>query len=456
MKQRTIRLAATGARLATGAAVATACVLGVGAAVAAPWPSVQNEPATATVTPVPGDATIVCNGAFRALGRDSSQADLLVSAAAPDLRVDDRDHETSTTDLAMPGVLGGEGAKSITAAVADRTAPLISAAESVSLDEEDLRGYAAAPCREAGMRSWLVGGDGSTGSSDVILLSNPADVAATVELNVYGAQRRTTTKIVPPKTQITLTLASVAGAESRPVIEVVAAGAPVRAALQSAHVRTLDAVGIDVQDGVGGAQRSLRLLGAHSQPISDGDDSTGILLRLLAPDEDATATVRVRGADGTAGSDEYVVELTAATPTEVSLTGMGAGAHDIEIDATAPVVAGARQTARAEGREDFAWMLPAPQLTGTVPFTVPRGASATLYLSSAEESTTTVTLAGIDERIVELPAGGAEQIPLQPGEHVLSSDGAVHAAVGLLGDAAIAGWPLWAPPATQQPIVVRP
>ena len=29
MKQRTIRLAATGARIATGAAVATACVLGV-------------------------------------------------------------------------------------------------------------------------------------------------------------------------------------------------------------------------------------------------------------------------------------------------------------------------------------------------------------------------------------------------------------------------------------------
>lgn len=456
MKQRTIRLAATGARLATGAVVATACVLGVLAAVAAPWPSVQNEPAIATVTPVPGDATIVCNGAFRALGRDSSQADLLVSAAAPTLRVDARDHESSATDLAMPGVLGGEGAQSITAAVADRTAPLISASESVGLDEEDLRGYAAAPCREPAMSSWLVGGDGSTGSSDVILLSNPADVPSTVQLNVYGAQRKTMTKIVPPKTQTTLTLASVSGAEPRPIIEVIAAGAPVRAVLQSAHVRTLDAVGIDVQDGVGGAQRSLRLLGAQSQPISEGDDSTGILLRVLSPREDATATVRVRGADGTIASDEYVIELTAATPSEVSLTGMGAGAHDIEIDATAPIVAGARQTVRAEGREDFAWMLPAPPLTGVVPFSVPSGAPATLYLSNAQDSTVTVTLEGVDERIVDLPANGVEQVALQPGEHLLTSEGTVHAAVGLIGDAAIAGWPLWAPPATQQPIIVRP
>lgn len=456
MKQSTIRLATTGARIATGAAVAAACVLGVGAAVAAPWPSVQNEPAAATVTPVPGDALIVCNGAFRALGRDSTRADLLVSAAAPTLQIDGRGHETSTTALAMPGVLGGEGAQSITAAVADRTAPLISASESVSLDEEDLRGYAAAPCREAGMRSWLVGGDGSTGSSDVIMLSNPADVPSTVELNVYGSQRRTTTKIVPPKTQTTLTLASVAGAEPRPVVEVVATGAPVRAALQSARVRTLDAVGIDVQDGVGGAQRSLRLLGAQSQPISDGDDSTGILLRLLAPQENATATVRVRGADGRVDSDEYVVELTAATPTEISLTGMGAGAHDIEIDATAPIVAGARQAVRAEGREDFAWMLPAPQLTGSVPFGVPSGPSATLYLSNAEDSTATVTLEGVDGRTIELPGNGVEQVPLQPGEHLLRADGMVHAAIGMLGDAAIAGWPLWAPPATQQPIIVRP
>lgn len=80
MKQRTVHLAATGARIATGTAVAAACVLGVAASVAAPWPVLQSTPASTTVTPMPGDSTIVCNGSFRALGRDSSRADLLVSA----------------------------------------------------------------------------------------------------------------------------------------------------------------------------------------------------------------------------------------------------------------------------------------------------------------------------------------------------------------------------------------
>lgn len=456
MKQRTIRLAATGARLASGAAVAAACVLGVAAAAAAPWPGVQNQPASTTVTPVPGDSTIVCNGAFRALGRDSSQATLLVSAAMPDLRLDAGDTETDSEPLQMPGVLGGEGAQMITGAVHDRTAPLISASEAVRLDDEDLRGFAAAPCRDARMHSWIVGGDGSTGSSDVILLANPADVPATVDLTVFGATRSATTRIVPPKTQVSLSLASVSGAEPRPVIEVVAAGAPVRATLQSAQVRTLDAVGIDLQDGMAGARKSVRLLGVQSQPAAEGDDSTGILVRLLAPADDTTATVRVGGASGTAGSDEYTVDLTAGTPAEITLTGVRAGAHDLDIEADAPIVAAARQTVQTTGQEDFGWMLPAPQLTGTVPFTVPGGLPATLYLRNAEDAPVTVAIDGADARTIELPAGGDEQVPLKAGGHRITTDGAVHVAVGMLGEAAIAGWPLWAPPATQQPIVVRP
>lgn len=456
MKQRTIHLAATGARIATGTAVAAACVLGVAAGVAAPWPTVRNEAASTTVNPMPGDSTIVCNGSFRALGRDASRADLLVSAAVPRLRLDAGDHETSAEQLQMPGVLGGEGAQKITGAVDDRRAPLISASESVRLDDEDLRGFAAAPCREATMGSWLVGGDGSTGSSDVIVLSNPADVPATVDLNVYGTQRATTTRIVPPKTQTSLSLASVAGTEARPVIEVIATGAPVRAALQSAHVRTLDAVGIDVQDGAGGAQRSLRLLGVQSRPIAEGDDSTGILVRVLAPADDATAVVRVRGSGERAAADEYSLDLAAGVPAEISLTGVPEGAHEIEVEGTAPVVAAARQTARAGGSEDYSWMLPAPQLTGTVPFTVPTGAPATLYLRNAGQDTATIALEGADSRTVELSPGGAAHVSIRAGGYRLRVDGSVHATVGLLGDAAIAGWPLWAPPATQQPIVVRP
>src|SRR5690606_18329237 len=116
-------------------------------------------------------------------------------------------------------------------------------------------------------------------ASDVIVLSNPGAVAATVALDVYGETRRASTVVVPPMTQLGVPLASVAAGERSPVVQVSSSGAPVRASLQSALVRTLDAVGIDVQDGVSGAQTDLHLLGVRSVPVAEGDDANSVVVR---------------------------------------------------------------------------------------------------------------------------------------------------------------------------------
>lgn len=459
MKQRTIRLAATSARVTTGAVVAAACVLGIAGAVAAPWPTVQNEPATTVVTPVPGDTTLICNGSLRALGRDASQADLMVSAGVPRLRVETEQGSAVAEPLSMPDVTGGEGAQTITAHVQGRQVPLIAASESIRLSDEDLRGFAAAPCREASTQSWLVGGDVSTGASDIIVLSNGGSVPATVDFTVYGLQRATSTTIVPPRTQVGLPLASVAAGEQRPVVEVTSSGAPVRAALQSAFTRTLDAVGIDLQDGAGGAQKRLMLLGVQSDPATAADDATGIVLRMLAPSEEARAEIRVRETGSLRVLEEYTVELAAMIPSEISLPGLPKGAYDIEVDASEAVVAAARQTQRVEGLQDFSWMLPSPAMQGRVMFSVPSGAPATVYLRNAQDTAAIVTLDGDDQRTVELAASGSTAVSLRAGTYILESESAVHAAVGMLntsGAPGIAGWPLWPPAATQRPIVVHP
>lgn len=458
MKQSTLRLAATGARIATGAVVAAACVLGVGVAVAAPWPAIETESAATTVRPVPGDTTLVCNGSFRALGRDSSRADLMVSAATPRLSVGADDDASSAEPLEMPDVIGGAGAQTITGHVKDREVPLISASESVRIAQDDLYGFAAAPCRPAGQHTWLVGGDVSIGASDIILLSNPGSVPATVDLNIYGLQRSASTTIVPPRTQLGVPLASVSGGEQRPVVEVVSTGAPVRATLQSALIRTLDPVGIDLQDGVSGPQTDVMLLGVRSTPVSTTDDASGVVVRMLAPDADAQATVRVRASGSEEIRDEYSVELLAATPVEIALSGLSAGAYDIEITGTEPIVAAAKQTVRDATRADFSWMLPAPELSGTTTFSVPSGAESTIHVRNMEPEPVTVALGGAEERMIEIPASSGAEVRLRPGSYTLESAAAVHAAIsmqGASGQAVLAGWPLWAPAAAQRPIIVR-
>jgi len=461
MKQQTIRLAATGARVATGAVVAAACVLGVVAAVAAPWPEVRSEPVGTAVTPVPSDALLVCNGSFRALGRDAARADLMVAAATPRVRIDGAADDAKITPLDMSDVTGGAGAQTVTARVKDRTVPQVAASESMKISAEDVSGFAAAPCREPSLSSWLVGGDVATGASDVIVLSNPGAVTATVELDVYGEGRKASTVVVPPMTQLGLPLASVAAGERSPVVHVSTSGAPIRASLQSALVRTLDAVGIDVQDGVSGAQKDLQLLGVRSAPVAEGDDANGLVVRMLAPDEDGSAIVRVRSASTGQGVAEYPVDLVAATPTEIALAGLAAGAYDIEIESGARVVAGVRQTARDGSREDFAWMLPAPELApdAETTFSVPGGAPATLFLRNAGEDDVTVELGGADDQSVRVPAGGAAAVTVKAGGYTLVPSGRVHAAIGMGGEkgaSAIAGWPLWGGAATGQPILVRP
>ncbi len=458
MKERTIRLAATGSRIAMGAIVAVACAAGVAGAVAAPWPDIEHRPASTTVAPVPGDTVLVCNGSFRALGRDASRADLMLAAAAPRVRVDAGAAEPKTDDLAMPELEGGSGARVLTGAVEGRTAPLLAASESISLDEEDLRGFAAAPCREPSMSSWLLGGDVSTGASDVILLSNPGSVPATVQLDVYGGARAVSTVVVPARTQVGLPLASVASGQQYPVVQVTADGAPVRASLQSGLVRTLEPVGIDIQDGASGAQNHLMLVGVQVAPPAEGDDANGAVVRLLAPGEDTEATVRVRPSGSTAVIDEYPVSLVGGTPVEMALTGIPAGAYDVEVEAGGPVVAAARQRVHAGARADFAWMLPAPQNAAESMFSVPAGQPATLYLRSAAEEAVTVELGGARTQSIELAPGGSASVPLPEGGYTLEPSGPVHAAVGMRGgedEAAVAGWPLWATAATQQPIVVR-
>ncbi|MDT0156775.1 DUF5719 family protein [Microbacterium sp. ARD32] len=461
MKQRSIRLAATGARLAAGAIVAAACALAVVAGSVAPWPEVRTEPATSTVTPVPSDSVLVCSGSFRVLGRDATKADLMVSAAALELRVDGDHDATASAPLELPDLAGGSGAQAITGAVEGRKVPRFSAVESTRLSDDDATGFAAAPCREPSLSTWLVGGDVSTGASDIIVLSNPGAVTATVQLDSYGASRSASTVVVPAETQLGVPLASVAAGEDSPVVRVRSSGAPVRASLQSTMVRTLDPVGIDLQDGVSGPQDRQMILGVHSAPATVGDDTTGIVVRMLAPDADAHVTVRVRAVGSATALDEYAVDLVAATPGEIGLTGLSDGAYDIEIASSEPVVAAARQTTRAGDRQDFAWSLPAPELTASTAtmFSVPSGAPATLYLRNPEDHEITVALSGKDEKTARLPAGGSAAVRVRSGGYVLEADGRVSAAVGILGtgdDATIAGWPLWPVAATQRPILVRP
>lgn len=453
---RSFRVAATGARVISGAVLAAACVVGVVMAIGAPWPTIAHEPAQAEVTPLPGDTVLVCNGDFRAIGRNSSNPLQMVSAAAPEFTVDGssgapRTDELTATDLADAGEV-----RRLTGEVEERTAPLLGATESVTLAENDLSGLAAAPCREARTEGWLVGGSVATGAEDIIVLTNPGSVPSTVTLTVHGTVRGTRTVIVPPGAQLALPLTSIAARSEAPVVQVTAVGSPVRAVLQSSLTRTLDPVGVDLQDSVAGPQQHPLIAGV--QVFQTAGDAVGTtLLRLLSPETDSEATVTLTPVGGGSAVSEFTVPLTEGLPAEVSLADIGPGTYNVQVDADAPVLAAARQQDGAGPGSDFAWITPAPLLDGDVLFAVPAGPAARLVLVNDADADTSVTLSALDgdEQQVTVPADGSAAVDLQVRTvYALSGAEEVHAVVTMSAAGALAAWPVWPAAGAEQSITV--
>lgn len=456
------RAVATGARLAAGIVVSAACVAGAVLAIPAAWPTVAHTPAHTTITPVAGTTLLTCTGAFLALGRDAAQASQLTVAATPNVVSGAAaGSELTPAEIAVTGVSGATVAPGFTAAPDGRDPARVAAAESITLSADDLSGFAASACRPPSMESWVVGGAGTTGSNDVLLIANPGAVTATVTLTEYGSAGGTHSSelVVPAGTQSAVPLAAGSAGESSPVVKVTSSGAPVRAALQSSLIRVLDPVGIDVQDAIPQPQQAFSLLGVRAVVGSDDDDNASTAVRLLAPDADATVTLQPRSAaNGSTVGDPKTVKLRAGQVGSVNFSALKPGLYAIDVTSTSPVVAAAWQTTGTARGSDFAWMTPAPEITGSTAFAVADGPSPQLHLQNASDQATTVELAPVDggaaQRVVLQPGGAATVAVSASTTYTLSSATAVRAAVVYFGAGKLAGYPVWATDAAAAPITV--
>lgn len=455
---RAFRVAATTARLVTGAAVAVACVVGVTAAVHAPWPSVHHDPAQVVVTPVPGDSALLCNGDLRALGRDSSSPLDMRSAAVPELTEGGSSGPPSRDELEAPDLIDAGPVPLLTSEVDGRAAPLIAGAESVSIAEDDLAGFAALSCGEPRLESWLVGGSVGTGSEDIAVLTNAGEVPTTVVMSVYGTARSSRTVVVPARTQLAVPLTSIAAGNEVPVVRVNATGAPVRAVLQSSLVRVLDPAGVDLQGAVAGAQKNLVLTGVQAFPV-EGDEADMTVLRLLSPEADTEARITVQAMGETAPVTEFAVPLAADTPTDVSLSGLEPGSYTVEVDADDPVVAAVRQQDGSGLDSDFAWVTPSPEIDDDVVFAVPAGPAASLNLANTTDDDAAVTLerSGGEQQELLVPAGETVSIDVESdATYLLRTTATVHAAVTMTASAALAVLPVQPGSGAEQAITVYP
>ncbi|MBF4574421.1 hypothetical protein ITJ64_18070 [Herbiconiux sp. VKM Ac-1786] len=473
------RAVATGARIATGVVVVALGAAVVGAAFALPLPAITAAPSAETVDPAPAEEVRACPGPLVRLSDESGQDATAISgvgtaqtdeaATTPDAAIDvsallSPDDRTSTADSAPLRI-----ALPADAAAAGDT--LFAAAQSQNVAEGDLVGLATAACGEASADSWLVAGATTVGRTSFVVLGNPGDVPAVVDLALYGEQGAidapgASNIDVPARSTRILSLAGLAPDLASPVLHVTAEVGAVTAALQQSVVRGLAPGGAEVAGSIAGASTEqviagIRVSGTSSIAEQVGSPETADLqsvLRMVVPGADpASVTIRV-AEERTGGTEtEYQVGLTPGVVTEFPLQDIPDGLYSVTIDSDQPVVAGARTSTIVNGKTDFAWYQPVEQLDSPFFVTIADGPGARLHLVNETEGDADVVFAktdGTESTGTFVP--GARSLSLEPGSYLVTSSVPVGATVSYFGDGVLSSYAIARPGPEATPITVYP
>lgn len=460
----------------------------VAAAALVPWPEFRVEPPSTVVEPEATGQLRVCPGPLLSLGDDAADATAAVSVGSASVTtgVAPDDVEITETPLAAPGNANAD-ADGTPLALATEAGAAAAGSLAGSQGQESaldtLAGFAAAACDEALAEAWLVGGATDVGRTSLVLLSNPTQVAATVDLRVFGENGAVEAPsalgvTVPAGEQRVLSLAGLAPNLRSPVVHVTSAGGGIAATLQHSVVEGLTPAGVELV-GPTAQPATSQVIPGFVVPTAGGvdpaeDHAEGDVhpaVRLFAPgDESVEVTIGVAAEVGAGGGTSIDVSLEPGQATDVPLGDLDAGEYTITLDADGPIVAAARATTGVpqaqtspdgdddEASVDLAWTVASSALLDTAVVAVPQGPGPVLHLVNPgdEELEITAIVDGVERGIV-LPPGETAAVDLDPRSVVeLGGAAGVRATVSFSGERTLSSFAVRPPGPLDSPIVVTP
>jgi hypothetical protein len=472
--------------------IGVAIVTVVGSSVVA-LPSIRSTPPSVVVTPVPTAQQLVCPGAVLRLADASGKGATTASAiGAPATNFSSSTGSVDSTPLEVTdsstgGTAAAPAVISTPPSTSDPTAQLLlSGAQSQTVRDPDYVGLAAADCAVATGDTWLSGGSTSVGRTTLITLSNPTQVAATVDLSIFGENGPITAPgtsgiVVAPDGQRVLSLAGFEPNVISPVVHVTSTGGQIVAVLQESIVRGLVPGGVDIIGATAGPSLTNIIPGLQigdptglQQLASGGVDFADLaaVLRLYAPGSGTVATtISLIPEDGKTIGTSFSYSLEAGRVTDVPIGELGRGSYTVSIVSPVPLVASARVSAAVPQTPapaapavtastiatDFAWLSSASELTTRAQLTVAPGSSPVLHLANLTAKPTTVELAmvGGGTKQVVVPAGASTLLPVEPGEtYQLTGFESLYAAVTLTDGGFIAHYTVHPPGTASTPVRV--
>lgn len=475
-------VAIVGARVATGVIGIALAGVTIAAAALLPLPSSTAIPASELVVPVPTAQQLVCAGPILRLSDDSGEGATQASALGePGIASDSSTGSVASDplDQSDAGTGGTDQAPQVISTPPNEADPteriLISGAQSQNVDEGDFVGLAAADCGVASADIWLAGGATTVGRTTLLTLNNPTEVAATVDLELFGENGPITAPgtggiVVPPSGQRVLSLAGFAPEVLSPVVHVTSTGGQVVAELQQSTVRGLQAGGVEI---VGPTQApsletiipGLVITGAtdiaENLGIGPGFEDLQTILRVYVPGtEEADATIRVIPEDGVGTGTSFEFTFDAGRVMDVPIPDLADGSYTVRVESELPLLAAVRASAASGDSTDFLWLPAAPALADTAQVSIAPGPSPRLHLANPSTQTVTVELVGSDggeDETVEVAAGAAVTVDVESGaSYVLSGFAQLYASVTVVDGGMIAGYAVRPPGIGSSPILIYP
>ncbi|MEN9352183.1 MAG: hypothetical protein RLZ78_559 [Actinomycetota bacterium] len=248
-------------------------------------------------------------------------------------------------------------------------------------------------CTGPASSQWFVGASADITTKGRLIIVNSGLSDAVVDLNVFteNGKQPLRTLNVPSKNYLVIPVDSLAPGDKTLTVNVLPRSGRINSFMIDEQGKGLRALGGDFVNPISAPSRSLVIPAIPNQGKRPGQGAAALhVLRVLTPgDVDASVTVELFSADGVfipVGLNARTVSAGLVTEFTFSPK-ISASAFAVKISATEPVVAAIESSVISNGRRDFAWSTPTPELseftmavTGLSPLIVFAGAEINVAL----------------------------------------------------------------------------
>jgi hypothetical protein len=307
------------------------------------------------------------------------------------------------------------------------------------VNNPSMQGAVGANCQAPSVEQWFVGATTTVGRESLLLISNPNNTDATVDLNLFGSNGVIDSAglngiAVSANRSVVLPLAGFAPQNESLTVHLTSHGAAVSSWIQQKTIRGTSAAGADLISPSIDSGKNLVIPGFLKRGTSDatkliaGNDNYSDLtphLSIFVPgDVAATVTAQIIGSDSKTYGTVVQETVSGKQSQQFAITGLKDGDYSVFLTSSQPVIAGVQLSRTKAGKTpntDFAYLPAVAAGSNASVIAVPNSGISKLSIASSVDASAQVVITDLgsgEKSSVSIPKLASKVVELKPGSVV--------------------------------------